>query len=139
MARLAFSRSVIAIWPVYTDWYIRASPVYIGRVVSRETGQPLALVSASWRSPAGSIWCTATTLATRRARERTGMRTSELIALEWGDIDPVRQVARVRRASVRKILKVPKTQAGERDVVLLAGARSALDAQKATCPQVRPP
>jgi integrase len=60
----------------------------------------------------------------------TGMRTSELIALEWGDIDWVRKVARVRRASVRKYIKVPKTAAGERDVTLLPGALEALEAQK---------
>jgi len=60
----------------------------------------------------------------------TGMRTSELIALEWGDIDLNRRVARVRRASVRKRIKVPKTEAGERDVALLAGAVEALESQK---------
>ncbi len=61
----------------------------------------------------------------------TGLRTSELIALEWGDIDWNRGVARVRRASVRKQIKVPKTQAGERDVKLLPGAIEALEGQKA--------
>jgi len=61
----------------------------------------------------------------------TGMRTSELIALEWGDIDRNRKIARVRRASVRKRIKVPKTEAGERDVLLLPGALEALEVQKA--------
>ena len=60
----------------------------------------------------------------------TGMRTSELIGLEWGDIDWNRGVARVRRASVRKQIKVPKTAAGERDVKLLPGALDALEGQK---------
>ena len=60
----------------------------------------------------------------------TGMRTSELIGLEWGDIDWTRGIARVRRASVRKQIKVPKTQAGERDVKLLPGALEALESQK---------
>jgi len=60
----------------------------------------------------------------------TGMRTSELIALEWGDIDWNRCIARVRRASVRKQIKVPKTEAGERDVKLLSGAFEALESQK---------
>jgi integrase len=60
----------------------------------------------------------------------TGLRTSELIALEWGDVDWNRSVVRVRRASVRKVIKVPKTQAGERDVKLLPGALEALEAQK---------
>lgn len=61
----------------------------------------------------------------------TGLRTSELIALEWGDIDWNRNIARIRRASVRKQVKVPKTQAGERDIKLLSGAVSALNEQKA--------
>ena len=61
----------------------------------------------------------------------TGLRTSELIALEWGDVDWNRRIARVRRASVRKQIKVPKTLAGERDVKLLPGAIEALEAQKA--------
>jgi integrase len=60
----------------------------------------------------------------------TGLRTSELIALEWGDIDWNRGIARIRRASVRKQIKVPKTQAGERDIKLLSGALAALNEQK---------
>ena len=60
----------------------------------------------------------------------TGLRTSELIALEWGDIDWNRGIARIRRASVRKQVKVPKTLAGERDVKLLPGALAALNEQK---------
>lgn len=60
----------------------------------------------------------------------TGMRTSELIGLEWGDIDWNKGVARVRRASVRKQIKEPKTLAGERDVKLLPGSLEALESQK---------
>ncbi|TAJ20460.1 MAG: site-specific integrase [Rugosibacter sp.] len=60
----------------------------------------------------------------------TGMRTSELIALEWGDIDWNKSIVRVRRASVRKQIKIPKTLTGERDVKLLSGALEALERQK---------
>jgi len=60
----------------------------------------------------------------------TGLRTSELIALEWKDIDWRRGVARVRRASVRKHIKATKTRAGERDVMLLPPALEALNAQR---------
>lgn len=60
----------------------------------------------------------------------TGLRTSELIALTWSDIDFQRGVIRVRRASVRKILKAPKTESGEREVKLLSPALDALNAQK---------
>jgi integrase len=61
----------------------------------------------------------------------TGLRTSELIALEWGDVDWLRGSVRVRRASVRKRVKRPKTASGERDVKLLSPALEALNAQKA--------
>ena len=60
----------------------------------------------------------------------SGLRTSELIALEWGDVDFLRGLVRVRRASVRKIIKVTKTQSGEREVKLLEQALAALNAQK---------
>lgn len=60
----------------------------------------------------------------------SGLRTSELIALEWGDVDFQRGVVRVQRASVRKIVKTPKTKSGERDVKLLFPALAALNAQK---------
>lgn len=61
----------------------------------------------------------------------SGLRTSELIALEWGDVDWRRGTVRVRRASVRKRVKQPKTISGERDVKLLPPALEALQAQKA--------
>jgi len=61
----------------------------------------------------------------------TGLRTSELIALEWGDIDWIRKVVRVRRAKVRGEIKRPKTESGNREVKLLPPAIEALEAQKA--------
>lgn len=61
----------------------------------------------------------------------TGLRTSELIALEWGDVDLAKSVVRVRRASVQKRTKQPKTQSGERDVKLFPPAVEALTRQKA--------
>lgn len=60
----------------------------------------------------------------------TGLRTSELIALEWSDIDIKKSVVRVRRASVYKRTKQPKTQSGERDVKLFPPALEALQRQK---------
>lgn len=60
----------------------------------------------------------------------TGLRTSELIALEWGDIDWIKGYVRVRRATVNKITKQPKTKAGERDVKLFPPALNALNDQK---------
>jgi integrase len=60
----------------------------------------------------------------------SGLRTSELIALEWNDVDFQRGVVRVSRASVRKIVKETKTASGEREVKLLSPALAALKAQK---------
>ncbi len=60
----------------------------------------------------------------------TGLRTSELIALEWGDIDRIRNTAYVQRACVRGRLKHPKTRAGKREVLLLPKAIEALERQK---------
>lgn len=62
----------------------------------------------------------------------TGLRTSELVALEWGDIDWVRGEVRVSRGLTKaaKEAELPKTAAGVRDVKLLPMARSALEEQK---------
>ncbi len=60
----------------------------------------------------------------------SGLRTSELIALEWRDIDWEKKVIRVTRASVRKIIKQPKTVAGIREVLILPYAYEALERQK---------
>ncbi len=60
----------------------------------------------------------------------TGLRSSELMALEWGDIDWVHGQVRVSRAEVDGRVKSTKTAAGERDVLLLPPALEALKAQK---------
>ncbi len=60
----------------------------------------------------------------------TGLRTSELIALEWDDIDWINGVVHVVRAVVKKRVKGTKTEAGERDVLLLPPALAALKGQK---------
>ncbi len=60
----------------------------------------------------------------------TGLRTSELLALEWRDIDFQHGIVSVSRAMVRKKIKGTKTEAGEREVMLLAPAMEALLAQK---------
>ena len=60
----------------------------------------------------------------------SGLRTSELIALEWRDIDWTNGIIRVTRASVKRIIKQPKTHAGIRDVLILPPAMEALERQK---------
>ncbi len=61
----------------------------------------------------------------------TGLRASELIALQWGDVDLKAGYLRVRRAVVAREDKGPKTTAGRRDVKLLPEAAAALKAQEA--------
>ncbi|WP_433693998.1 Arm DNA-binding domain-containing protein [Herbaspirillum seropedicae] len=66
----------------------------------------------------------------------TGMRTSELIALEWTDVDWERRVLKVRRSLTRAAIAAksegesPKTRAGRREIKLLAPALDALIKQK---------
>ena len=62
----------------------------------------------------------------------TGLRTSELVALDWTDVDFVRGVVRISRAQTQASgeAEVPKTAAGKRDVKLLQHAMEALEAQK---------
>lgn len=59
----------------------------------------------------------------------TGLRTSELIALRWEDLDAEREIVRIRRARVRGQIKEPKTRAGIRDVELSRDALGALREQ----------
>lgn len=59
-----------------------------------------------------------------------GLRTSELIALEWDDIDWLKGLVRVSRAIVLKQEKGTKTKSGVRDVLLLPAALEALKNQK---------
>jgi integrase len=62
----------------------------------------------------------------------TGMRTSELVALDWTAVDFVRGTVRVSKAQtqVSSEAEVPKTVAGPRDVKLLQPVLQALEAQK---------
>lgn len=64
----------------------------------------------------------------------SGLRTSELVALEWEDIDWHRNRARISKAitqAAKGTAEAPKTSAGTRDVDLLPRALAALKAQKA--------
>jgi integrase len=64
----------------------------------------------------------------------TGLRTSELVALDWTDVDFIRGIVRISKASTqaaRDAIETTKTRSGVRDVRLLAPALAALNAQKA--------
>ncbi|MER1692085.1 Arm DNA-binding domain-containing protein [Proteus mirabilis] len=60
----------------------------------------------------------------------TGLRSSELCALRWSDIDFLENTAHVQSASVVGIIKKTKTKAGTRKVELNSEALSALNNQK---------
>jgi len=64
----------------------------------------------------------------------TGMRTSELVALDWGDVDWLRGEIRVSKAMTQAAggeAEVTKTTLSRRSIKLLAPAMEALKAQKA--------
>ncbi|EPJ7773819.1 Arm DNA-binding domain-containing protein [Enterobacter hormaechei] len=61
---------------------------------------------------------------------QTGLRSSELCALRWRDIDFVEKTAHVQSASVSGVTKGTKTKAGTRKVELTEEAMIALNDQK---------
>jgi integrase len=60
----------------------------------------------------------------------TGLRTSELIALLWTDINWNKKTVLIQRARVRGQIKQTKTKAGQREIMLLPPALEALIDQK---------
>ncbi len=60
----------------------------------------------------------------------SGLRTSELFGLMWGDVDWRKMVVRVQRAVVERKVKETKTKSSIRDVILLPAAVNALKDQK---------
>jgi len=68
-----------------------------------------------------------------------GLRTGEMLGLRVADVDPLRQLVRVRQVAMEipglgRVVKDPKTDAGRRDVVLPRRAMDALAAHLATYP-----
>lgn len=64
----------------------------------------------------------------------TGLRTSELVALDWGDVDWLRSEVMITKAmtqAAKGVAETPKTASGRRAVKLLGPAMAALKAQKA--------
>lgn len=60
----------------------------------------------------------------------TGLRTSELVGLSWGDLDLGAWTAHVHRAVVEGAEKTTKTKAGIRTLPLLPAARQAVEDQR---------
>jgi integrase len=88
--------------------------------------------SNSTETPAGSARLTGQGRNFIQFAFWTGMRTSELVALNWGDIDFVRGVVKVTRAITQKSKEAEgtKTAAGRREIKLLQPALEALQLQK---------
>lgn len=64
----------------------------------------------------------------------TVLRTSELVALGWGDVDWIRGEIMITKAMTQAskvVAEIPKTASGRRAVKLLRPAMAALKAQKA--------
>ena len=64
----------------------------------------------------------------------SGLRTSELIALRWEDVDLDNNSIHVRIAIVRGIEKTTKTMSGQRTIELLPEGRCAIVQQLMICP-----
>ena len=60
----------------------------------------------------------------------SGLRTSELFGLLWGDVDSRKGIVRIRRAVVERRVKETKSKAGTRDLILLPVALAALKDQQ---------
>ena len=56
----------------------------------------------------------------------TGLRTSELIALKWEDINFNDGIIHIKRAKVENEIKTTKTKAGIRKIIMLPSAKEAL-------------
>jgi integrase len=61
----------------------------------------------------------------------TGARPNELAALKWGDVDPTRDLLRIRAGRYRGKEGPPKTASSVRDIDLLPAVVEALKTQKA--------
>lgn len=117
------------------DEYIKSNPldkIVISKLLSKQTSKSNFKVDPFDKNEVKSILD-----ATRHEQIRnlfqfaffTGLRTSELIALEWDDIDLAHGIINVVRAVVKKQIKGTKTIAGKRKVMLLPPAIEALNAQ----------
>lgn len=133
--RLSFLRS--AIDEAVTDGLINMNPVTLVsaaryRTEAPETGSeyevdPLSPleVEALYKGTTYKQWENLFRFALH-----TGMRSSELCALRWDDIDFLGKVAHVKSASVSGVIKGTKTKAGKRGIELDCEALKALAEQK---------
>lgn len=118
------------------DEYIKSNPldkIIIAKLLSKETSKSDFKVDPFNKQEIAAILAAAHNPQIKHLFQFaffTGLRTSELIALEWDDIDFKHGLVHVRRAVVKKQVKGPKTSSGERKVMLLPPAIAALELQK---------
>ncbi len=136
--RLANVQSVLraALQDAVDDELLDINPLYGWRYQRKEAPKP-----ADDIDPFSAEEQTAILTACRDPQHRnllqfafwSGLRTSELVALEWGDVDWRRGLVRVSRAKTQAgdAAEGTKTRRGTRDVKLLSPALEALTAQKA--------
>lgn len=121
--QLAVDDELLAINPLSGFKYKRIEPPKIDHVdpLSREESEKLlSVLAGQYKNMVQfALW--------------TGVRSSELIAVRWGDIDFIRGVVMISRAKTQdaKQDEATKTRAGTREVKLLAPALAALGSQKA--------
>jgi len=118
------------------DEYIKSNPldkIVISKLLSKETSKSDFKVDPFDRGEVKAILEAAHHEQIKNLFQFaffTGLRTSELIALEWEDVDLSNGLVHVVRAVVKKQIKGTKTSAGTRVVMLLPPAMDALNAQK---------
>jgi len=135
--RLANVQSVLrsALQDALDDEMIETNPLYGWKYTRREAPKPVDDVDPFTADEQQAIL-----EACRDEQHRnlfqfafwTGLRTSELAALEWGDVDFVRGMVRVQRAKTLAADEAEgtKTRRGTRDVKILPPAMDALKNQK---------
>lgn len=117
------------------DEVIQANPIdklALGRLLARNAKPSAYVVDPFTPEEVAAILATATGQARNlfQFAFATGLRTSELIALRWDDVDLAGGVVHVRRAVVVGVEKTTKTTAGTRSVRLSVQGIAALKQQR---------
>lgn len=111
----------------YADEVIDKNPLDRIRNLPRQTREPQPFTKSETQKILGELQGEARNLI--QFAFATGLRTSELIALQWSDISDCGLRATIRRAVVRGVSKTTKTASGQRTVELQPQAQKALELQ----------